>query len=418
MPRGTVRDINRGRMKIDKNRQQQMHDRFLREFGRGGELRLVRAPGRVNLIGEHTDYSGLPVFPIAIQKDVAILFRPRRDREVHLVDLREKYGRRDFNLSSKIEPYPTSDWGNYVKAAAQTITDRFGGLTGFDAVISGEVPPAAGLSSSSAMVVACALTFIASNEIAYDRNELMDLLAVGERYVGTQGGGMDQAICLGGQRDSAVKIDFFPLSLDPVPIPAGWSFVIAHSLSVASKSGEVRHKYNQRPIECRQALETLNRRANRSDQPWTYSQWLKQTPLDGLLLLIEDALDPLERSRFRHVVSEGSRVEEARTALLADDINRFAELMCQSHRSLRDDFEVSSPELDLLVERALSFGALGARMTGAGFGGCIVALCKTGEVAGFMDRLESEFYAPHPETHLYPAHLLIAQPVEGAEVLY
>lgn len=395
-----------------------MNDRFLREFGGGGELRLVRAPGRVNLIGEHTDYSGLPVFPIAIQKDVAILFRPRRDREVHLVDLREKYGRRDFSLSAKIEPYLTSDWGNYIKAAAQTVTDRFGGLTGFEAVISGKVPPAAGLSSSSAMVVAGALTFLAANEISYDRNELMDLLAVGERYVGTQGGGMDQAICLGGERNSAVKIDFFPLRLNPVPIPSGWTFVIAHSLSVASKSGEVRHRYNQRPLECRQALESLNRRASMSENPRTYAEWLQQGPLPDLLRLIEDVLDPTERSRFRHVVSEATRVEEAQKALLADDIGCFADLMSQSHRSLRDDFEVSSPELDVLVEKALSLGALGARMTGAGFGGCIVALCKTEDVAQFMERLESEFYAPHPETPRYPEHLLIAKPVEGAQVLY
>ncbi|MDA2930779.1 galactokinase [Acidobacteria bacterium AH-259-O06] len=378
----------------------------------------MRTPGRVNLIGEHTDYNGLPVFPIAIQRDIAILFRARKGPRVRLRNVSEHFGAREFSLESVVSPYPKGDWGNYAKAAAQALMDRFGHLSGFDAVVSGNIPMAAGLSSSSALVVACSLILTRINEISIEPLELMDLLAKGERYVGTQGGGMDQAVCLGGQRNKALKIDFSPLRLSPIPVPEHWQFVIAHSLVVADKSGEAQEKYNARPVECREALTRFRSHSQFQSDSQTYSELIARVPVETLLSLADEVLEEPYRRRFRHLVSEGPRVEEARGAMLDGDLKEFGRLMNESHTSLRKDFEVSCPELDELVEACVAAGAAGARMTGAGFGGCAVTLCEASRTSFLVESLEKDYYRSRSIPSQLTEYLIMARPVEGASFIY
>ena len=248
-------------------------------FGGRAPLHVVRAPGRVNLIGEHTDYNGLPVFPMALQREVRIVLAPRDDARVRLANVDARFAPRELELAPTIEPFARGDWGNYAKAAAQMLVERSGIRRGADLLVEGDVPVAAGLSSSSAFLVACTLALpaangielerahalLAANEveradgllarqgIAIGRTELAELCARAERYVGTQSGGMDQAICLGGLAGHALVIDFAPLRFEAVRMPDDWRFVIADTGVKAEKSGAAREAYNARTKECRAA---------------------------------------------------------------------------------------------------------------------------------------------------------------------
>jgi galactokinase len=408
-----------------------MQAEFARYFGGPSPTHAVRAPGRVNLIGEHTDYNGLPVFPMAIQRSVRILLRPRRDALVRLANVDPRFERRELAIANEITPFPAGDWGNYAKAAARALAQRSGLHRGFEGVVGGDIPSAAGLSSSSALVVASALALLAANESALDRIELMELCARAERYVGTQSGGMDQAICLGGVAGHAVVIEFEPLRLRPTPIPSDWRFVIANSLVEAKKSGGAQESYNARVRECREALRLLglDRRgkeliaglpAHAPEHTMRFADLVARFPTGRLIEVADAALADPWRRRFRHVVSEGARVEDARAAMLEGDLDAFARLMNASHASLRDDYETSCAELDLLVEIALESGASGARLTGAGFGGCIVALCRATHLERLLAGIERDFFLARgidAEAARRKGDLLVAEACEGAQIL-
>ena len=217
---------------------------FTRAFGPAAPSsspgHLVRAPGRVNLIGEHIDYCGLSVLPMALRRSVRIAFHPRSDRETRLVNRDPGFAPSAFAMSENIPPGPAGDWGNYARAAAQALAQRFPDLRGVDALVESDLPIAAGLSSSSALVVAMALAIMHANGKTLALLELMDLLGRGERYVGTAGGGMDQAIILGARAGCASRIDFHPLRLTPTAVPADWQFIVAWSLVHAEMSGGAR----------------------------------------------------------------------------------------------------------------------------------------------------------------------------------
>ena len=385
-----------------------------RAFGSARPTLLARAPGRVNLIGEHTDYNGLSVFPMAIQRDVAYLVRPRTDGIVRLVNLEPRYEPREFRLEREIAPYAQGDWGNYVKAAAQELVSRYDITRGFDASVHGNVPLAAGLSSSSATVVGALRALLAVNERDVPLSELQELAAHAERYVGLQGGGMDQAISLGGQRGHALVIDFNPIRMQPTRMPDDWRFVIANTLVLAEKSGAAREAYNARTRECREALAQFSAHPRAAALPKTYYALVKSAAQEEVLAVAGLALDGLHLKRFRHVVTEGARVELARQAMLRGDAEAFGTLMNASHESLRNDYEVSSPELDQLVLIAREAGALGARLTGAGFGGCIVALCRAQQTSAIVSALEQRYYRPLGKWN--PEHVLVAEASDGAAV--
>src|SRR5256886_15797883 len=209
--------------------------------------RLVRAPGRVNLMGEHIDYCGLPVLPMALSRGVRVAFERRADRGTRLVNADARFAPGFFTIDASIPPAPAGDWSNYARAAAQALAQRFPDLRGVDALVQSDLPIAAGLSSSSALVVAMALALLHANGVTVPALELIELLAQGERYVGTAGGGMDQAIILGAQAGCASRIDFRPLRLTPTAVPADWRVFVAWSLVDAEQSGGAQQADHERP---------------------------------------------------------------------------------------------------------------------------------------------------------------------------
>jgi galactokinase len=371
----------------------------------------------VNLMGDHIDYNGLSVLPMALQRRVSVLYRERGDASLRIVTTAEGYAAREFKLSRKIKPYAAGDWGNYAKAAAQGLVERFDIDRGFDAVVHSDIPVAAGLSSSSALVVAFALAVLHANDHEeVERLELAELLAEAEHYVGTRGGGMDQAICLAARRQSASRIDFNPLRLTAHPIPPEWNFIVAFSLVQAQKSGAARKMYNARTRECRKALRQVTEALGIAEKVDSYPALLRRRRVRDLLRAAEPALDGILMRRFRHVVSEAERVRKTEEALAAYDLRGFGRLMKASHASLRDDFDVSSPELDELVDVATRAGAAGARLTGAGLGGCVVALCPQERVDKVLKRLKNRFYDTREYEGLLGDQLFVAAPSGGAEV--
>lgn len=375
---------------------------------------LVRAPGRVNLIGEHIDYNGLPVFPMAIQRHVALLCRRRDDALVRIASIGAGLGEREFVVATDIPPYPTGDWGNYVKAVAQALARHYGALLGFDAVLGSSIPVAAGLSSSSALVIAVALALLHVNDRPVAIVALAEQMARAERYTGTQGGGMDQAICLGARAGTATRVDFRPLRLAARPVPPGWRFVVASSLVPAEKSGAAQARYNERTQECAAALAAVTARLGLSGHG--YRELLRSRSRDQLLAVGDAVLAEPVRRRFRHVVTEAHRVTQAEDALMAGDLVTFGRCLSASHASLRDDYQVSIPALDELVSIAEEAGAAGARLTGAGIGGCIVAVCHHEALGRLLAALRERFYLPRGVEDAEDRHYFVAEPSGGARV--
>ena len=363
------------------------------------------APGRVNLIGEHTDYNGLPVLPMTLDRDLRIDFRALDEPIVRLAAEPQEFEPFMFRLDRPIVSGPAGDWSNYVRGAARgllghgVVLDR-----GIEGIVSGNVPIAAGLSSSSALVVAAALALLKANDTRMPRLELAALMAKAERFAGLEGGGMDQAVCLHGAKGVAVRIDFEPLRVAPVPMPRGWRWVVASSLVRAEKTGTAREAYNARTRECREALRAValalpdpgtgRKEADGAVSATSYDLLCDTYGVEELLKHGRGVLGPVLFRRFRHVVTEGRRVALAQQAMEQARIADFGQLMALSHESLRDDYEVSTPELDKIASLAMEAGAAGARLTGAGFGGCAVALCDRDSAHKVMEALTEGFYRP------------------------
>jgi galactokinase len=374
---------------------------------------LVEAPGRVNLIGEHIDYLGLSVLPMAIPRRIRLRVRPRADAVVRIEPADATWSPREFTLTFPIAPFPPGDWGNYAKAAANELVSDMALARGFDATLESDLPVAAGLSSSSALVVAVGLALLQANDRSLPALELAERMARAEQYVGTHGGGMDQAICLLAREGHAARIDFQPLRAEPIAIPADWHFVVASSAVLAEKSGAARDAYNERTRQCGEALDRLT--AALGSSAATYRELLASHPLDTLLEQARDRLPVLLYARFRHVVTEAYRVFAAENALRAGDAAAFGALMCASHDSLRDDYQVSTPELDAMVEIACRAGAAGARLTGAGFGGCILALAVPENSGAICRALERDYFTARPADRMADA-LFVVRPAAGAAI--
>jgi galactokinase len=343
------------------------------------------------LIGEHVDYHLLPVLPIAIQRRVRLSFRPRADRAIRASS--PQFGDCEFEWTPKLEAAPAGDWSNYVRAAAQCVGDRWNPKHGIDAEIESDLPAAAGLSSSSAILTAVTLALLHANGIFPTFEKLMDVLPEGEQFVGTRGGGMDHAAVLAGRAGCALLINFAPMSAEPVPIPQDWAFLVAHSLVTAEKSAALAAEYNARRTAGQRALDRLS--------------------LKSFVDADTTSLPDDERRAFRHVAGEAARVSSAVEALRADNAVEFGRLMSASHGSLRDLLRVSCAALDQLVEAAMESGALGARLTGAGFGGFAVILCHADSRDRVAGELQRSFYSDKPGFD--PGrHLFAVEPSNGA----
>lgn len=386
---------------------------FRDAFG-GAPTHVAHAPGRVNLIGEHIDYLGFSVLPMALDRGIEIAFVPRDDATVRIVNVDPKHPPVEFSIGTSVPRDAPGAWSNYLRAAAQGMATQYGVARGIDGVVQSDLPVAAGLSSSAALVVATALALLSANEREVPPLELADVLAEAERYVGTKGGGMDQAISLGARPGHAGHVRFAPLELDPVPIPSHWAFVVAFTGMTAPKSGAAREAYNQRTDECREALRAVT--AELGVGTIGYPELLQTVAPGHLAAVAERALAGTLARRFRHVMGEARRVEDAVRALRGDDRDRFGTLMAESHRSLRDDYEVSTAELDALVDAATIGGAVGARLTGAGFGGSIVALCEAGAESAVLDALEQRYYASRGLMDVRRSAAFVAVAGRGAQV--
>jgi len=328
----------------------------------------VAAPGRVNLIGEHTDYNDGFVLPAAIDRHVLMAVAPRDDSTVHLyaADFDETA---TFHLD-EIRPDDDHPWSNYERGVAWALQEARHPLRGMDAVITGDVPIGSGLSSSAAVEVATAHCFEVAGDFTLDGVDRALLCQKAENeFVGMHCGIMDQYVISLGRRLHALLIDCRSLRSRPVPFPTGYSLIICDT---AKRRGLVDSEYNTRRQECEAGAKILGVPALRDIDLQEFKS--RQGEMDEMI-----------RRRCRHVVSENQRVLDAVKAAQSGDLARFGSLMNASHLSLRDDYEVSCRELDAMVEAAWrQDGVLGARMTGAGFGGCTVNLVEDDAVTEFL----------------------------------
>lgn len=357
---------------------------------------VVRAPGRVNLIGEHTDYNDGFVLPLAIDRAIWIALRPRADREVHIhsLDFEETAV---FNLDHLFKE--TNHWLEYPKGVAWALQNDGYQLAGWDGVMAGDIPKGAGLSSSAALELATARAFTAVTNQLWDAKQMALLCQKAEnQWVGVNCGIMDQMISAAGQEGHALLIDCRTLDTKAVPLPVGTAVVI---LDTNTRRGLVDSAYNERRAQCDEASRFFG------------VPYLRDVSITDFLSS-EDQLAPLIRQRARHVVTENIRVLNAVTAMLNGDAEMVGALMNQSHLSLRDDFEVSSHELNVMVELAQAqTSCYGARMTGAGFGGCAVALVA-GETTNTFTQTITAAYTQ--ATGLTPT-IYVCQPAAGASVI-
>ena len=347
---------------------------FRRVFG-SEPAATVRAPGRVNLIGEHTDYNEGFVLPLAIDRDVLAAARPRDDDVV--VAYTANFDRPVRFTIGEPRRDAGEPWSDYLRGVAFVLRRRGLPLLGMDLALAGSVPVGAGLGSSAALEVAVAWAFRTVGGFALDRVELALLCQRAEsEFVGVRCGIMDQFVAALGHGGHALFLDCRDLSYRHVPLPPGTKVVVTDSLL----RRELAHAaYNERRAECAEAVGLLR-------GPLPAIRSLRDVAAKDLAE--QDAVLPaLLRRRARHVVGENERVLQAVAALERGDAARIGRLMDEAHASLRDDYEVSLPELDLLVAAARSAGALGARLTGAGFGGCIVSLVPAKALPGFARAL-------------------------------
>jgi galactokinase len=360
---------------------------------------LVRAPGRVNLIGEHTDYNDGFVLPIAIDREIWIALRPRDDARVvvHSLDYREAA---DFDAAG-VE-HTGKGWIEYLKGVAWGLAEAGHAVRGWEGVMGGDVPRGAGLSSSAAVELATERAFAAVGHLPWSPAE-MALLAqrVENRWIGVNCGIMDQMVVAAGRAGHALLIDCRTLDTTPAPLPAGAAVVV---LDTATRRGLVDSAYNERRAQCEAAARFFGVRALRDVDVATF-----EARADGL--------DPVTRRRARHVVTENDRTLEAARAMRAGDVRRLGELMNASHASLRDDFEVTNDALDTIVALAQARpGCHGARMTGAGFGGCAVALVDAAHVDEFVARVTDGYRSATGRVpHCYVCHAADGASVEAGD---
>ncbi len=362
-------------------------------------VRVFRAPGRVNLIGEHTDYNDGFVFPVAIQFYVWIAVSRRDDSKLILSS-------DDFSDTVEIDldenaARPRRHWSDYVEGVAVSLQASGLNLRGANLLVHGNVPIGAGLSSSAAIGVATGLALLENSGASIPRIELAKICQRSENeFVGAKVGIMDPYISCCGQEGKALLLDCRSLDSRAVPLPEDVSLVICNTMVKHALSGG---DYNTRRSECEQGVRILKQH------------------IPGIRALRDVSSEDLERNapylpevvyrRCRHVVSENARVLNSGKALEQGDVEAFGRCMAESHRSLRDDYEVSCLELDAMVEIANEQnGVYGARMTGGGFGGCTVNVVKNGNVPAFQESIAREY---ERITGIRP-QVYVARAAEGA----
>lgn len=368
--------------------------RFLRE----PEL-VIRAPGRVNLIGEHTDYNDGFVLPVAVDRAawLAAGVRQTPDAVIRALDM----GGDEIIFPVNRVAASAGGWGDYPRAIVWAFLERGMQPTGLEAVLASDVPVGAGMSSSAAVEMAFAYAWNVFSLFDLPKTELALFGQHAENaYVGVNCGIMDQMISACGQAGHAMLLDTRTLEHSYIPLPEDIAIVVADSRVRRSLAGS---EYNVRRAQCEQAVRVLREAGLESLQA------LRDVTLEQLLQHA-GALSPIVLQRARHVITENARVHATVAALQRGDLETVGALMKEGHLSLRDDYEVSAPELDLLVETAWTVpGCYGARLTGAGFGGCTIALVQ----AEAVEDLSSQLIARYLETFDREPAVYVVHPADG-----
>jgi len=360
--------------------QQRTQGLFLTQFGYGPDL-IAQAPGRVNLIGEHTDYNDGFVLPCAINYYTVVCAAARADTQVRVVaaDYGDAIDEFDVSDTLQTDTDPNRGWVNYVRGMLQAAKMRGYPIAGLDLVIAGDVPQGAGLSSSASLEMALAETLSQLFTWSASKSELALLGQAAENdFVGCQCGIMDQYISAMGREQQALLIDCRSLEARAVALPPGAQILIVNS---NVRRGLVDSEYNRRRQQCETAARQLGVNALRDVSVEMLNR--RAAELDSVVL-----------RRARHVVTENERVLQAEIAMNAADLPLMAKLMAQSHVSMRDDFEITVPPIDTLVEMIKDeLGeAGGVRMTGGGFGGCVVAVLPAALLERVTERIERDYF--------------------------
>lgn len=341
--------------------------------------KIARAPGRVNLIGEHTDYNDGFVMPIAINRAAYFAARARTDDTICVTALDIQGGQTDVFTFDKIPHHPDYRWANYVRGVAYYLSQHDVKLTGMDIVVTSNVPSSAGLSSSAALEVGTATILQAFTPRRLGGVVVAQICQQAENnYVGVKSGIMDQYASALGEQGAAIKIDCRSLTYEAVKLPRGVTVVVADTNKKRHLAGS---DYNTRRMECENAVLLLTQLLQR---PITALRDVSLKEFKSVAAHLPENL----KKRARHVITENERVQKAATAAKRNDPVKFGTLMAESQTSLRDDYEASSPELDIMVEIARQQnGCLGSRLTGAGWGGATVNLVRDTNVDAFVQQV-------------------------------
>ncbi|PSV15308.1 galactokinase [Photobacterium kishitanii] len=361
---------------------------------------IIQAPGRVNLIGEHTDYNDGFVLPCAIDYQAIVAAARRDDNIVRVVAVDYDNEVNEFDITQPLAFDPQCMWVNYVRGVIKCLLDRGYVLGGADIVISGNVPQGAGLSSSAALEVVIGQTFKALFELDISQQEIaLNGQQAENQFVGCNCGIMDQLISAEGETNHALLIDCRSLETTAVAMPEDMAVVIINS---NKKRGLVDSEYNTRRAQCEQAAAFFGVPA------------LRDVTLE-MFTEREAELAPMVAKRARHVITENMRTEQAAIALSDGNMALMAQLMAESHASMRDDFEITVPEIDTLVDmvKAVIGEQGGVRMTGGGFGGCIVALVPP----TFVDAITAEISAKYQSATGLQATIYVCKAMAGAGVI-
>lgn len=361
---------------------------------------VVQAPGRVNLIGEHTDYNDGFVLPCAIDYQTVISCHKRSDNLIRVIAVDYNNQQDQFLLDSEIEKHPNYQWANYVRGVIKHIIKYTKNISGVDFAISGNVPQGAGLSSSASLEVAIGKMFQVLFDLPLDGKQIALIGQEAEnQFVGCNCGIMDQLISSLGQAQHALLIDCRSLEVSPVSIPEDLAVVIINS---NIKRGLVDSEYNTRRKQCETAAKALGIKALRDASLVDLSQ-------------IQAVLDPIVYKRAHHVITENERTLKAAHALANEDYPLLSKLMAESHNSMRDDFEITVPAIDYLVEivQGVIGNQGGVRMTGGGFGGCVVALVPEDKIGDVKDAVSQNYH----KKFAIKEDFYICQPSEGAHKL-
>ncbi|KAJ6642466.1 N-acetylgalactosamine kinase [Pseudolycoriella hygida] len=447
-----VSTLPRGVKRLDELRKY-----FIEEYGLEPEY-FVKVPGRVNIIGEHVDYCGYPVLPMALEQNILVAVSvDKYTTKLQLANVNPKYKsfECDVNSFEIVIGEGSPEWYKYFLCGVKGVIEHSSSaeFQGMKVLVSGNIPPASGLSSSSALVSAATLTTSYANKLSLNKQRLAEISAKSEWYIGTQGGGMDQAIAFLAQEGCAQFIDWNPLTATPITLPENAVFVIANSLSQANKAAT--NDFNQRVVECRVGCSIIAK-----SQGLLWKKFIKFATLQKELDISLDQLHDLAnnilkkdnytlsdivsilqiednefqetflssntkdmqafnlRNRALHVLQESIRVQKfCDLCRSSGSIADLSVLMRQSHLSLNVQYECSHPKLNELVGISDKFG-VGARLTGAGWGGCIVALCESKEHSQkFIQELKEKYYKKLPESELNFENVVFAtSPQSGAEI--